>query len=196
MPKRTKKGGAANNTKVKEYSDKINNYIRYCDRLKILYDKKHEEVRTLTKYLIQIERDFPNVPVTHQIVSDIINAISSLPEINIKQQELTDLDKIQDNLMKQAHDNRNNIYRKINKLRATSGQKPVVQPRDGPFVYTGPLPPAGPTGNTGPVPPLDNLSVLHHLLDLYFLVMYLFQRKLHLKIYSTKLFLIWKERSI
>ena len=119
MPKRTKKGGATNNAKVKEYSDKINNYIQYCDRLKILYDKKHEEVRTLTNYLIQIERDFPNVPVTHQIVSDIINAISSLPEIDIKQQELTDLDRIQDTLMAQAHDNRNNIYRKINKLRAT-----------------------------------------------------------------------------
>ena len=148
MPKRTKKGGATNNAKVKEYSDKINNYIQYCERLKTLYDKKHEEVSTLTDYLIQIDRDFPEVPVTHQVVGDILDAISSLPEIDIKQQELTELDKIQDNLMRQAYDNRNNIYRKINELRKSKGNKPVAPPGLG-----GPPPPPGLGGTPLPPPP-------------------------------------------
>ena len=129
MPKRTKKkGGAANNAKVKEYYDKINNYIKHCTRLQLLYDKKHNEVRTLTNYLLEIDRDFPNVPVNHQIVGEIIRAIEDLPAIDSASQKLNDLDGIQNTLMVQALDNRKVIHQKINHLRISSGRSPGAPP--------------------------------------------------------------------
>ena len=131
MPKRTKKkGGAANNAKVREYTDKINNYIQHCKRLQLLYDKKHNEVRTLTNYLLEIDRDFPNVPVNHQIVGEIIRAIDNLPEMDTVSQELTNLDELQNRLMVQASDNRRVIYKKINELRSSSGKTRVATPVD------------------------------------------------------------------
>ncbi len=130
MPKRTKKKGGAVDPTVQEYADRISNYIEYCERLQKLYDKKHNEVRTLTNYLIEIDRDFPDVPVNHQIVNDILRAIKDLPTIHLQQQKLSDLDKAQNVLMAQAKNNRRVIHRKINELRKSTGNAPVTPPAD------------------------------------------------------------------
>ena len=156
MPKRTKKKGGAVDPKVQEYTVKINNYIQYCDRLQKLYDKKHNEVKTLTEYLIQIDRDFPDVPVNHQIVNDIIRAINDLPAINAQHQKLTELDRVQNELMSQAQNNRRVIHTRINELRKSTGNAPVAPPADllpPPPGFGVPRPPAPAPGLGVPTPP-------------------------------------------
>jgi hypothetical protein len=109
---------------IRERMDNIYNYIKYCQNLETAYKNKHEEVRTLNKYLIRIQKVMPeNISKNCPEVNDIINYIDGIPDI-------PDTEKLNRNLQlmieeqeiwkEQSDRNYNLINRKIGNLSETS----------------------------------------------------------------------------
>ena len=122
----TKKEGF-NNTKFRNEKnsklDKLKKHIKYCKNLEKAYERKHGEVKRLTRYLLYLVINTPDKPISETNVINIIEGIGNIKipdNVEEKQQKLDDL------IAKQAEwekEYENTIKREIdNKLTTLKGK--------------------------------------------------------------------------